>query len=195
MNEKDSLFNRMRRFAESKKTKFRLQMSPDAKSFYRSYIANDLILPLNERLVQDVLSYHPKSVLEFGCGVGKNLALLKDKVPNYLGLDISVEAVDIAKKKGLNVICGDESTLNTLENHDVIFTCSVLDHIEYINDIVYDLKRIANIAIVIAETNTKIGKFYYPHNYESLGFIKTDYEYNSSQARKKAIYYIWHYTL
>ena len=173
--------------------KFKRQVSPDAKNYYRSYIANDLILPLNERLVQDVLSYNPKSVLEFGCGVGKNLELLKDKVPNHLGIDISVEAIKIARNKGLYVICGDESTLKTTGNHDVVFTCSVLDHIEYIDGIVNHLKRIANIAIVIAETNTNVGRFYYPHDYELLGFVKTDYEYTSTQARKEAVYYIWHY--
>ncbi|HEX7031565.1 MAG TPA: class I SAM-dependent methyltransferase [Nitrososphaera sp.] len=195
LNDGDSLFNRMRRFAESKKTKFKLQVSPNAKTFYRSYIANDLILPLNERLIQDVLSYNPKSVLEFGCGVGKNLALIKDKVPNSLGIDISAEAVELATKKGLNVICGDENILKTIENYDVVFTCSVLDHMEYIDEIVSDLKRIANTAIVIAETNTRVGKFYYPHDYDSLGFVKTDYQYNSTQAKKEAIYYIWHYTV
>lgn len=193
MTNDDSLLNRMRRFAESKKTKFKLQTSPDAKSYYRSYIANDLILPLNERLIQDVLLYNPKSALEFGCGVGKNLELLKDRVPNHLGIDVSAEAIEIATKKGLNVVCGDESKLKTIGNYDVIFTCSVLDHIEYIDDIVNELKRMANTALVIAETNTKVGRFYYPHNYESLGFVKTDYEYNSTQARKEAVYHIWHY--
>jgi 2-polyprenyl-3-methyl-5-hydroxy-6-metoxy-1,4-benzoquinol methylase len=183
----------MRRFAESKKTKFKLQTSSDAKSYYRSYIANDLILPLNERLIQDVLLYTPESVLEFGCGVGKNLELLKDRVSNHLGIDISAEAIEIATKKGLNVVCGDENKLKTMENYDVIFTCSVLDHIEYIDDIVNELKRMTNTALVIAETNTKVGRFYYPHNYESLGFVKTDYEYNSTQARKEAVYFIWHY--
>lgn len=119
--------------------------------------------------------------------------MLKNKVANHLGIDISAEAVDITTKRGLNAIHGDEKKLKAAGNYDVVFTCSVLDHIEHIEDIVDDLKRIANIAIVIAETNTKIGRFYYPHDYESLGFTKTDYEYVSTQARTEAVYHIWHY--
>lgn len=183
----------MRRFVGRKRSHLKRQISPDAKSFYRSYVAKDSILPLNEKLVQDILSYNPKSVLEFGCGVGKNLELLKWKVQDHLGIDISEKAVEIAKKKNLNVICADETKLKTIEDYDVVFTCSVLDHIEYIDNIVDDLKRIANTAIVVAETNTKLMRFYYPHDYESLGFVKTDYEYTSALPKEEAVYCIWHY--
>jgi len=165
----------------------------DAKNYYRSYVANSVISPLNEKLIQDVLSYNPKSVLEFGCGVGKNLELLKDKVDEHLGIDVSEKAIEIGKKKNLNVIEGDEVALKTLKKHDIVFTCSVLDHIKDIDNLVKELKRIANVAIVIAETNTEVGRFYYPHDYESLGFVKTDYVYVSSQAKEKATYHIWHY--
>src|SRR4051794_7480978 len=116
----DNHSNNTRRLSEGEKSKLRRQTSPDAKSYYRSYVANDLILPLNERLVQDILSYNPKSVLEFGCGVGKNLTLLKNRVTDHLGIDISAKAVEIATKKGLNAICGDESKLTTLGNYDVV---------------------------------------------------------------------------
>jgi 2-polyprenyl-3-methyl-5-hydroxy-6-metoxy-1,4-benzoquinol methylase len=168
-------------------------MRPDAKAYYRSYVANNIVSPLNEKLIEDILSFHPKSVLEFGCGVGKNLELLGDKVDEHLGIDISATAVDIARKKNLTVINGDERTLKTIKNHDIVFTCSVLDHIEEIDNIVSEFKRIANLAIVIAETNTKVGRFYYPHDYESLGFVKTGYVYVSNQANEEAPYHIWHY--
>lgn len=192
-NSDGSFLNRLRHYTAKKKTKLMLRVSPTAKSYYRSYLANDLVLPLNERLIQDVLSYSPKSILEFGCGVGKNLALLKDRVPHHLGIDISAEAIKIATNKGLNAMCSDERTLKALGHYDVVFTCSVLDHIQHIESIISELKRIANVSIVIAETNTKIGRFYYPHDYESLGFDKTDYVYVSNQAKEQATYYIWHY--
>lgn len=189
----DGLLTKLRRFAGSKKRELKRQISSDAKDYYRSYIANDSVSPLNEQLVQDILSYNPKSVLEFGCGIGKNLELLKWKVKDHLGIDISEKAVEIAKEKKLNVIWSDEAKLKTISNYDVVFTCSVLDHIEYIDDIVNDLKRISNIAIVIAETNTRVGRFYYPHDYESLGFTRTDYAYTSTLAKEEAVYHIWHY--
>jgi 2-polyprenyl-3-methyl-5-hydroxy-6-metoxy-1,4-benzoquinol methylase len=192
-----SVMTRIRKFAGRRKRhwkrKIKRTLHFDAKVYYRSYIANSVISPLNEKLVQDILSYNPKSVLEFGCGVGKNLELIGDKVDEHLGIDISTSAIEIARKKKLIVINGDEDTLKTTKNHDIVFTCSVLDHIEEIDDIVSDFKRIANLAIVIAETNTKVGKFYYPHDYESLGFVKTDYVYVSSQGKEEAYYHIWHY--
>lgn len=67
----------------------------------------DSVSLLNQRLADNILSYNPRSVFEFGCGVGKNLELLKERIPNHLGLDISSKAVDIASKKQLNVICRD----------------------------------------------------------------------------------------
>jgi 2-polyprenyl-3-methyl-5-hydroxy-6-metoxy-1,4-benzoquinol methylase len=184
---------KMLRFIDRKKNTWKRQMYSDAKSYYSSYVANDRISPLNTQIVHDVLSYNPKSVFEFGCGVGRILELLKNKVESHYGIDISKKAVAIATKKNLNIEWGDETKLGTIKKHDVVFTCSVLDHIEDIEDIVNELKRIANIAIVIAETNTVVGKFYYPHDYESLGFIKTDYVFVSNKAEKEATYYIWHY--
>lgn len=193
MTDSDNLYTKIRKFAGSKKREIKRQLSSDAKEYYRSYVANDRVSPLNEQLIQDVLSYSPKSAFEFGCGVGKNLELLKMKVRDHLGIDISEKAIEIAKRKGLNVICADESRLKTIENYDIVFTCSVLDHIPYIDEIVKDLKSIANIAIVIAETNTLVDRFYYPHDYESLGFVKTDYSYTSTLAKEEAVYHIWHY--
>lgn len=196
-DENCSILTKIRKFAGHHKRQWKKQVRNtfhfEAKSYYRSYIANSEVSALNEQLVQDILSYNPKSVLEFGCGVGKNLELLKEKVDEHLGIDISAKAVEIARKKNLNVINGDELKLKTIKNHDIVFTCSVLDHIKDIDNIVSELKRAANLAIIIAETNTKVGRFYYPHDYESLGFVKTYYVYISNQAKKEATYYIWHY--
>jgi 2-polyprenyl-3-methyl-5-hydroxy-6-metoxy-1,4-benzoquinol methylase len=187
-----SLVTRILRFADAKQKRWKRQVYLDAKSYYRSYVANDIISPLNEQLIQDVMSYNPKSVFEFGCGVGKNLEILKGHVENLYGIDISKKAVAIATKKNLTVTCGDETELANIKNRDVVFTCSVLDHIKDIVYIINELKRIANIAIVIAETNTKAAKFYYPHDYESLGFVRTEYVY-VSDIPKEPTYYIWHY--
>jgi len=183
------------RFVDRKKRIWKRKMHSDAKSYYRSYVANDRVSPLNEQLIHDVLSYNPKSVFEFGCGVGRNLELLKEKVANIMGIDISERAIAIASKKSLNVLLGDETKLQTIKNQDVVFTCSVLDHIKEIDGIIVELKRIANMAIVIAETNSEIGKFYYAHDYESFGFVKTDYVFISNQAKREAIYNIWHFKI
>lgn len=188
------ILSKLGSYADGKKRQLQRKMSADAKAYYSTYVANDTVSPLNEQLVRDVLSYNPNSIFEFGCGVGKNLHLLRDK--EHLGIDLSAKAIKIASKKGLNVICGDEAALKTIGQFDVVFTCSVLDHIENIDSIIGDLNRIANTAIVIAETNTKLKhRFYYQHDYESFGFVKTAYEYTSMLAVEPAVYHIWHFNV
>jgi hypothetical protein len=65
---------------------------------------------------------------------------------------------------------------------------SVLDHIENIDEIIMEFKRIAN-KIYLAETNDQPGGFYYPHAYEAYGFDKIDFEWTSDADGAK--YQIW----
>lgn len=157
----------------------------EAKSFYLTYQANDRIYEIDDTLVRLVLAEHPRSVLDFGTGTGKNLRLLlnlhdKTKEPiNVCGIDVSFLNIIYAKAKNdiPFVICGDEYFLCRLTEFDVIMTCSVLCHIEDIDRIIEDFKTIARKSIIIAETNDIVGEFYYPHDYESYGFkdLKIDW--------------------
>lgn len=166
------------------------------KHFYKSYVADSKIYHCNIRLAKEILSYNPKTVFEFGCGVGKNLNLL-GQMSQYSttveGIDISPEAVKIARESFLNVNLGTEEQLKEVKNHDVAFTCSVLDHIRDIDSVIIELKRIASKAVILLETNDVPAKFYYPHDYEGYGFIKTGYEYKSDKASggDGAVYYLY----
>jgi len=170
------------------------------KEYYRTYEASGEFVELHHVLTDTILGFHPSQVFEFGCGVGKNLlALLRqsDKVNEAVGIDISPKniekAVDNGMKKG-HVLVGDESFLNgfSFQRFDVSFTCSVLDHIPEIEKIVNNLKRISKKAVILAETNDIPGKYYFPHDYESLGFRKLNYKYASPQ--DKSTYFIWIYS-
>jgi len=63
-------------------------------------------------------------VLEFGCGMGQNIALLKHAV----GYDISQFSLDFCRKKGISVV----GSLGELEDHsfDVVFSSHVIEHLE-----------------------------------------------------------------
>lgn len=87
------------------------------------------------------------------------------------------------------LVCSDETYLRNLVNIDVVFTCSVLDHIELVEEIIGEFKRICNKAVLLAETNDIPEKFYYPHNYESYGFKKLHFEWKSDG--DGATYSIW----
>jgi ubiquinone/menaquinone biosynthesis C-methylase UbiE len=180
----------------------------DAKTYFSHYLADDQIRQLNRDLVNEILKFEPKSCFEFGCGQGKNLALLKGLgLSKINGIDISSSAIESGRKRfalNLNanqrIYVGDENTLAEKIKHglfDVSFTCSVLDHIEHeitVDHIIADLKRISKKAVILYETQRHTpGSFYYRHNYEDYGFTKLDYEYLSKEqdGGDGSVYSMW----
>lgn len=164
-----------------------------ASEYYKSYLADDNISKLSKVLVDKILKTSPVSVLEFGCGTGKNLKLIKQKKDiKCFGIDISLIGVEYAKIKNEvdYVAVGDQDWLPRLFNIDVVFTCSVLDHIENVSGIIKEFQRIGK-HVFLAETNDVPSKYYYPHNYESFGFRKLDFEWVSDG--DGSTYYIWHW--
>lgn len=157
------------------------------KEFYRNYLADNALGDINLKLIDLIRAQKPNSVFEFGCGTGKNIKLLDPIVT--CGMDISPQNITVSHyKNGRNfAIIGDEYHLGHLANFDVAFTCSVLDHIEDIDRIIKELKRIAP-AVFLAETNDIPGEFYYPHDYESFGFEKLEYRWVGDD---NATYHIW----
>jgi SAM-dependent methyltransferase len=168
-----------------------LPMQQSSKEYYKTYRADDAITALNNMLMAEVMRFSPYHVLEFGCGTGKHLDQFNIWGVPTLGIDISPANVAkaIHKYDLPCVICGDETYLRHFVNVDVVFTCSVLDHIENIDGIIAEFKRIANKAVILAETNDVPGQYYYPHDYESLGFTKLDYSWLSPA--DGANYHIW----
>lgn len=162
-----------------------------AKEYFAQYLADDVIRPLNQELVAEVLRDRPISVFEFGCGQGKNLDLIVRSAyphPRVSGIDISRKAVNSAHKKGRRYVdLGDEHTLTAKRSNScsVAFTCSVLDHIEVdwiAEKIVKDLQRIARDSVILLETDRHSPMYYYYfHDYEQLGFTKLQWAYISSQ--------------
>jgi 2-polyprenyl-3-methyl-5-hydroxy-6-metoxy-1,4-benzoquinol methylase len=161
----------------------------EAKQFYKTFQASDKINPLNKKLIEVVNSFNPASVLDFGCGTGKNLSLISDNITR-VGIDLSPANVKVAvDRHKLNVYWADESILDHLTNFDVCFTCSVLDHIKNGYPVIQQLKRIANKAVILAETNDEVGEFYYPHDYDIFGFTRLDdFEFTGRYGAKYHVY-------
>lgn len=165
------------------------------KSFYHNYQANDEIAPLDVMMNDYVLNHKPNSVLDFGCGVGKNLKYLKDhsEMPlTVCGIDMSfLNIIHARAKNNIDMlVIGDEYHLCRLNRFDIVVTTSVLCHIEDISDIVRELKRIAHKSIIICETTDIKGDFYYAHDYESFGFEFTGLQMVSGNDALYKIY-IW----
>lgn len=168
-------------------------MNMHPKEFYRNYQADNVLDALDGELIREVIELCPASVFEFGCGSGKNLKLIKTIQPETetCGLDISIVNVIQSHLNGVDsVIRGDERHM-PIRKFDVSYTCSVLDHIEDVTQIIANLKSISTKAVFLAETNSLETDFYYKHDYESFGFEKIDFEFVSDS--DGAVYYIWKY--
>lgn len=164
------------------------------KSFYYNYQANDEIAPLDKMMNDFVLSQKPQSLLDFGCGVGKNLRYIKERLSEPIqlcGMDMSFLNIIHARAKNNTdmLILGDEYHLCRLAQFDVITTTSVLCHIQDITEIMTEFKRIAK-KIIICETQDVVGEFYYSHDYIARGF---DYTGLQMVSGNNALYniYIW----
>lgn len=89
--------------------------------------------PYATLVCQAVASFGPASVLEFGCGSGRNLAVLRDLTAARLaGVDINPTAIAWGRENfGLDLQVGDEAWLRRQgeDAFDIIYTVSVIDHI------------------------------------------------------------------
>jgi 2-polyprenyl-3-methyl-5-hydroxy-6-metoxy-1,4-benzoquinol methylase len=162
------------------------------KSFYHNYQAANQLFEIDDMLIKKVLSVNPTSVFDFGTGTGKNIAKLLDinQSISVAGMDMSFLNIIHARAKNELpfLMIGDEYHLCRLRNFDVVMTCSVLCHIENIQEIVSQFKQIAKSHIIIAETNDVVGEFYYPHDYEAMGFVPTGAEWLSTTGALYKIY-------
>lgn len=166
-------------------------METIAKDYYKNYEASNEILRVHNFLAAQIINFNPTSVFEFGCGSGKNLKLLQtlsDRITRIQGIDISLKNIENTRNINNLIDCfvGDENTLACMKEdmYDVVFTCSVLDHIEEIAGIIKNFEKIAKKGIVLLETNDKslrYPNYYYPHKYEDYGFRKMNYEYISNE--------------
>ena len=93
-------------------------------SYYSEYKVKILknLFPNNKKL----------NILEYGCGIGRNLSYLEDtfKDSTIYGFDISDESLNIAKKENPNVKIITESIFHKYEKtFDLIFIAGVYHHI------------------------------------------------------------------
>ncbi len=136
----------------------------DAKRFWARYEVKPwyrATRPYAVALSEVIRDLAPRSVLEFGCNVGRNLGLVADRLDEVevTGLDVNEEAVRLGREAtGLDLRVGDEGVLATLPDgaFDLVFTLSVLDHIPDIDAITSDLVRCAARHAVFLEVTLPV---------------------------------------
>jgi SAM-dependent methyltransferase len=107
-------------------------------------------------IAAQVMRLNPRSVLEFGCNVGRNLSAIRDCAPSVLlrGIDINAEAVAFGRKdRDLNLSQADETFLQEEpdQSFDVIFTVSVIDHLPNPKPVLIEMVRAARLGVLLLE--------------------------------------------
>jgi 2-polyprenyl-3-methyl-5-hydroxy-6-metoxy-1,4-benzoquinol methylase len=92
--------------------------------------AGDWDVPVLDRIIQ---TYRPGSILDIGCGSGRLFGLyLQHGISNILGVDISEEALRLARERYPNVVTRLgrlEDTVRPTEAFDLMISNRVLQHV------------------------------------------------------------------
>jgi SAM-dependent methyltransferase len=143
------------------------EMAPDedahAKGYWSQHVSPFYVehKPWATLVAELARDLQARSVLEFGCHVGRNLAAVGAAVPGcrLVGLDINAEAVRVGRERNkLDLRCGNEQTLAEFTDgeFDLVFTVSVLDHIPDIARVCRELVRVASKAVFFLEVTLPV---------------------------------------
>jgi SAM-dependent methyltransferase len=83
-------------------------------------------------LMKSHLSKSVKTVLEYGCGIGRNIPFLREAFPQavVIGTDISRASLEIARRDQPDVeFFEEDNPVFNMESFDLIFVASVFHHV------------------------------------------------------------------
>jgi trans-aconitate methyltransferase len=82
-------------------------------------------------LVRDATKIKPTRILEYGCGIGRNIPFLRDAFPAAIieGSDVAPLSLELARKENPDVSFFLEDGTEGREQFDMIFVASVYHHI------------------------------------------------------------------
>ena len=83
-------------------------------------------------LARGLLDAPPRRILEFGCGIGRNIAFLRAAFPDaeVMGSDVSAKSIEIARRENPGVhFWTDGKGEDERDGFDFVFVAGVLHHI------------------------------------------------------------------
>ena len=123
---------------------------------------------LLDRVVRSVLSYSPRIVVEFGCGIGRNLIAIKRRCPSVrcVGLELVAPAVELANMASeyygfpIEVSTADVTKPLAVERADVCFSVQALEEIPDSVGVFEQMRTSSLKAVVLFEPMTEL----YPYS-------------------------------
>ncbi|MBN1316240.1 MAG: class I SAM-dependent methyltransferase [Anaerolineales bacterium] len=95
------------------------------------------------RMVQSLVSFEGKRVLDVGCGVGKYTEAFQRLTPHVVGIEVELERAREARSLNLNVVqaVGEELPFES-ESFDVVFSHEVVEHVQDDRQMAVEMARV-----------------------------------------------------
>lgn len=111
-----------------------------------------------QTLIREVDKVHPQSILDVGCGEGFILENLRQKKigKELTGIDFSAHAIEIGKKLHPKISIQHGNIYNLpfpADSFDLIICCEVLEHLEFPEKALIEIKRVTKNNCVISVPN------------------------------------------
>lgn len=128
----------------------------------------------------------PKLFLDFGCGIGRSLSLVKQQFPSTVlwGYDVSPQSIEVARKRSAHTHFTSNMADLPANTFDVIFAANVFHHIPL-------AERVANLALC-KQLLTHHGRlFLFEHNpfnpLTRLVFERCPYDKDAVMLKKQEV--------
>lgn len=128
----------------------------------------------------------PESILEAGCGLGHTMSIYEELNLNYLGIDISSNAVEFCRGKNLHAVQKDIE--NVTQTYQLVSSDGMLEHFIDFRYYANHLMRVSNRYVLLIQPNHESfwgrtmvylsemiqpNKNVYEYNYRICDFINT----------------------
>ena len=147
-----------------------------------------------KKLLSDVIkNLTLQSIIEVGCGLGHTMSIYEDLKLNCIGIDMSPNAVEICRRKGLNAI--QQNIEDVTQTYDLVSSDGMLEHFLNFEPYAKHFMRISNRFVLLIQPNHESfwgrtlvylsglmqpDKNVYEYNYRISDFIST-FESNGFQ--------------
>jgi len=119
-------------------------------NIYKKIIENGddekLVLMHNKILKRFIFEWIPSggNLLSIGCGALYETEIFREKKLIIYGVDISENAIKLAKRKGVKAKIGDARTKIPFKNNffDVVYAGEIIEHLGLISNFFYEINRV-----------------------------------------------------